>query len=137
MKRLLTDTLPQTMLLNEMLTPLKRCHQPNITTALLNSNLTCYQNILKEKDGDFNTVNGVANDIFQSEMADDLPPTSSHHMPFKSLHSFKLQDSFIFGRLSAAHRNSFDELGAFNDKCVKQENIESCNAGAYKGGPYR
>lgn len=123
MKRLLTDTLPQTMLQIEMLTPLKRCHQPTMPTTLLNSNLPCYQNILREKEGDFSNANGAPNDIFQSEMADDLPVTNT--MPFKSLHSFKFQDSFIFGRLSAAHRNSFDELGAFNDKCVKNENLES------------
>lgn len=72
---------------------------------------------MKEKDVDYGTVNGVNNDIFQSEMADDIQV--GHPMPFKSLHSFKFQDSFIFGRLSANHRNSFDELGGLNEKVAK------------------
>lgn len=134
MKRLLTDTIPNTIHLNEILTPLKRCHQPVMPSNLLNTNLPCYQNILKEKDVDYATVHGVNNDIFQSEMADDLP--TGHTMPFRSLHSFKFQDSFIFGRLSAAHRNSFDELGGLNDKVVKNEGLESC-AGTYKEAPYQ
>lgn len=42
MKRLLTDTIPQTIIRNELITPLKRCHQPLLPNNLMNQNLPCY-----------------------------------------------------------------------------------------------
>jgi hypothetical protein len=56
----------------------------------------------------------------------------SHTMPFKSLHSFKFQDSFILGRMSMAHRNSFDELAGLAEKNVKIEGAESSAATGFK-----
>jgi hypothetical protein len=58
-------------------------------------------------------------------------------MPFKNFHQFGgWQDSFVFGRLSAAHRNSFEEILDRNEKCYKQEGLESC-VGSFSRPQYR
>ncbi|CDW71244.1 cct motif family protein [Stylonychia lemnae] len=104
-----------------MLTPLKRSHQPTIQQSMMHTNLTCYQNLLKDKEHEYSTANAANNDIFQSEI--DEPSTT---MPFKSIHSFGWQDSFIYGRLSMNHRNSFEDIMEKTEKNLKVESLESC-----------
>jgi len=68
MKRLLTD-IPQQFVLTEMLTPLKRSHNPvfqQINQNLIGNYPPWYQNLYANRDNDFANLNGFSVD-FQSE----------------------------------------------------------------------